>query len=53
MHQILDLLNKGPLSTGKLKEKFPDVTRYIVMKHLDMLENANLITIRRGYVQII
>ncbi|WP_349408353.1 SRPBCC domain-containing protein [Pseudalkalibacillus sp. SCS-8] len=45
--QILDALIHGPMSTGDLNEKFPDVTRYAVMKHLGMLENANLITIRR------
>ncbi|MGP4078563.1 SRPBCC domain-containing protein [Pseudalkalibacillus sp. R45] len=45
--KILDFLNNGPLSTGDLDEKFPDVTRYAVMKHLSMLESAKLITIRR------
>lgn len=45
--QILDALIHGPKSTGDLNEKFPEVTRYAVMKHLGMLESANLITIRR------
>ncbi|MGM7702618.1 helix-turn-helix domain-containing protein [Pseudalkalibacillus sp. Hm43] len=45
--QILDALINGPMSTGDLNERFPDVTRYAVMKHLGMLESANLITIRR------
>lgn len=45
--RILDVLIHGPMSTGDLNEKFPEVTRYAVMKHLGMLESAKLITIRR------
>lgn len=43
---ILDLLKKGPLSTGELSEHF-DVSRYAVMKHLKILEDVQLIVIRR------
>ncbi|PUB16727.1 helix-turn-helix domain-containing protein [Paenisporosarcina sp. OV554] len=43
---ILDLLKKGPLSTGEVSEHF-DVSRYAVMKHLKILEDVHLIVIRR------
>lgn len=43
---ILDLLKKGPLSTGEVSEHF-DVSRYAVMKHLKILEDVQLIVIRR------
>lgn len=43
---ILDLLKKGPLSTGEVSENF-DVSRYTVMKHLKILEDVHLIVIRR------
>lgn len=44
---ILDQLKQGPKTTGALDESFPEVSRYAVMKHLKMLEEANLILIRR------
>lgn len=40
---ILDLLRDGPKKTTEIVEKFPDVTRFAVMKHLDVLRNANLV----------
>ena len=43
---ILDLLKKGPLSTGDLCENF-DVSRYAIMKHLNILEEVHLIVVRR------
>jgi DNA-binding transcriptional ArsR family regulator len=36
--QVLDLLRAGPLTTGELAERFPDLTRYAVMQHLGVLE---------------
>lgn len=43
---ILDLLKKGPISTGELSEQF-DVSRYAIMKHLTILEEVHLIVVRR------
>jgi DNA-binding transcriptional ArsR family regulator/uncharacterized protein YndB with AHSA1/START domain len=45
--QILDFLKDGPRTTGELNDSFHDVTRFAVMKHLNLLEEANLIVIRR------
>jgi DNA-binding transcriptional ArsR family regulator/uncharacterized protein YndB with AHSA1/START domain len=43
---ILDLLKRGPMTTNELSEQF-DVTRYQVMKHLGILEEAKLVLVRR------
>ncbi|KGX89838.1 hypothetical protein N781_08965 [Pontibacillus halophilus JSM 076056 = DSM 19796] len=56
---MLDLLKEGPKRTSDLDEAFPDVSRYAVMKHLNILEEANLLLIRRegrtrlNYINII
>ena len=44
---ILDLLSKGPVTTGDLAGHFPDLTRFAVMQHLRVLEAADLIVARR------
>ncbi|MGH2588402.1 MAG: metalloregulator ArsR/SmtB family transcription factor, partial [Dehalococcoidia bacterium] len=44
--QILDLLRERPRMTGELCEAFP-LSRYAVMKHLDVLEEVGLIAVRR------
>ncbi len=44
--RLLDLLKDGPRTTGELVEAFPDVTRYAVMKHLNVLQSADLIIVR-------
>ncbi|HEU0130102.1 MAG TPA: metalloregulator ArsR/SmtB family transcription factor [Mycobacteriales bacterium] len=44
---LLDLLRDGPRTTGDLAAAFPDVTRYAVMKHLAVLTDAGLVTVRR------
>lgn len=44
---ILDLLHEAPLTTGEINEQIEDLSRYAVMKHLGILEKANLITTRR------
>lgn len=41
---ILDLLRDGPKKTTEIVEKFPDLSRFAVMKHLDVLRAANLVT---------
>ncbi|GJM24179.1 MAG: hypothetical protein DHS20C16_05940 [Phycisphaerae bacterium] len=46
--ELLDLLRAGPRTTGELCEPF-EVSRYAVMKHLAVLERAELIRVyRRG-----
>ena len=44
---ILDALFEEPRTTGQLAALFPDVTRYAVMKHLKILEEAGLVSVRR------
>ena len=43
---ILDLLRKGPKTTTELVGAFPDMTRFAVMKHLDVLREADLVQTR-------
>lgn len=45
--RILDLLRHGPLTTGGVARRFDEMTRFGVMKHLSVLEEAGLITVRR------
>jgi len=44
---ILDALAKRALTTGELVDRFPDLCRTGVMKHLDVLVEAELVLIRR------
>ena len=44
---ILDSLIKGPRSTGDIVSLFPTIGRTGVLKHLDVLKNSELITIKR------
>ncbi len=47
--RMLDLLKEGPLTTGVLGEEFPALSRFAVMQHLKVLEEAGMITdIREG-----
>lgn len=43
---ILDLLRKGPRTTTEIVDSFADLTRFGVMKHIDVLRNAGLINTR-------
>jgi len=45
--QMLDLLAAGPRTTGELVDAFPKLSRFAVMKHLGVLEKANLLVITR------
>jgi DNA-binding transcriptional ArsR family regulator/uncharacterized protein YndB with AHSA1/START domain len=45
--KVLDLLKSGPQTTGQLCGRF-DLSRTAVMKHLDVLEQARLILVRRS-----
>lgn len=41
--EMLDRLQGGPLSTGDLVLAFPDLSRFAVMQHLGVLEEAGLV----------
>lgn len=43
---ILDFLRSGPKPTTAIVEQFPDLTRFAVMKHLDVLRQATLVLTR-------
>jgi DNA-binding transcriptional ArsR family regulator len=43
---ILDLLREGPRTTTQIVEAFPHLTRFAVMKHMDVLRAAGLIHTR-------
>ncbi len=43
---ILDLLRHGPRTTTQLVEAFPHLSRFGVMKHIDVLREAGLIHTR-------
>ncbi len=45
--EILDTIRIRPKTTGALVEKFDYLSRFAVMKHLNVLEEAKLISIRR------
>lgn len=44
---ILDLLRRGPLTTGDLAAAHPELSRYAVMQHLGVLVGAGLVVVRR------
>jgi DNA-binding transcriptional ArsR family regulator len=44
---ILDLLRDRARTTGELSGAFPEVSRFAVMKHLGVLEEAGLVVVRR------
>ncbi|HET6701927.1 MAG TPA: metalloregulator ArsR/SmtB family transcription factor [Gemmatimonadaceae bacterium] len=44
---ILDQLRDGPQTTSALAERFPRLTRFAVMQHLRVLEDAELVIPRR------
>ena len=47
--RMLDLLKEGPMTTGDLSERFPDLSRFAVMQHLGVLEEADLVLpVREG-----
>lgn len=45
--RILDILKESAKTTGELNDYFPEVTRYAIMKHLTILEEGNLVVVRR------
>lgn len=45
---ILDMLRERPRTTTELVEAFPHITRFGVMKHLDVLRAAHLVQTREA-----
>ena len=45
--EILDLLKERGRTTGELVERFKQLDRCTVMQHLNVLENADLVIVRR------
>jgi DNA-binding transcriptional ArsR family regulator len=43
---ILDFLRSGPKTTTRIVEQFPYLSRFAVMKHLDVLRQAALVLTR-------
>ena len=43
---ILDLLRDGPQQTTEIVMQFPNLSRFAVMKHMEVLRDADLITTR-------
>jgi DNA-binding transcriptional ArsR family regulator len=43
---ILDFLRAGPRTTTEIVEQFPKLSRFAVMKHLDVLRQAALVLTR-------
>ena len=44
---ILSSLRDAPKTTGQISDSFKNLSRYAIMKHLGILEKANLITVKR------
>ncbi|MBW9062624.1 helix-turn-helix transcriptional regulator [Rhizobium herbae] len=44
---MLDMLKDHPQTTGELCARFPDLDRCTVMQHLKVLEQAELVIVRR------
>ena len=41
--RMLDLLRDGPIATGAIADRFPRLSRFAVMQHLRVLEDADLV----------
>lgn len=46
--EMLDVLKDNPQTTGALCERFADIDRCTVMQHLKVLEDADLIMVKRA-----
>src|SRR5690606_11400642 len=44
---ILDALAAGPKTTGELSDALPDLSRFAVMQHLDVLTDAGIVVVER------
>lgn len=45
--RLMDLLRNGPKTTSALAGEFPDLSRFAVMQHLELLTRAGLVLVRR------
>jgi DNA-binding transcriptional ArsR family regulator len=45
--RLLDLLRAGPLTTGRLAQAIPELSRFAVMQHLDVLTEVDLVVAQR------
>jgi DNA-binding transcriptional ArsR family regulator len=45
--RLLDLLRDGPATTGTLAGQIPELSRFAVMQHLDVLADAGVVLIER------
>ncbi len=45
--RMLDELKAGPLATGELALRFPELSRFAVMQHLGVLEEGGLVVRRK------
>ncbi len=45
--RLLDLLRAGPRTTGQLAEAIPELSRFAVMQHLDVLTEVDLVVVQR------
>lgn len=45
--RLLDLLRDGPLTTGQISKQIPELSRFAVMQHLGVLEEAQLVIVKR------
>jgi DNA-binding transcriptional ArsR family regulator len=46
--RMLDLLREGPRTTTELTRAFPALSRFAVMQHLRVLEEANLVVTQKA-----
>lgn len=44
---ILDFLKRKARTTGEIVEQFPELSRFGVMKHIDVLRDAELIVVEK------
>jgi DNA-binding transcriptional ArsR family regulator len=45
--RLLDELGEGPRTTGELAAAVPELSRFAVMQHLEVLANADLVLVKR------
>jgi DNA-binding transcriptional ArsR family regulator len=45
--EMLDHMAIGPLTTGDLASRFPELSRFAVMQHLRVLTDADLVHVQR------
>lgn len=45
--ELLDLLRDGPMTTGELAAALPDLSRFAIMQHLEVLVEAGIVVVER------